>query len=296
MRIFITGASGFIGSHVAHRLHSAGHELVALVRNPGKLPWLSQQPGITVIHAELGDLDALRQGVRGCHACVHIALSWGDEPAAMLRADTLPAVVLLEACLAAGVGKFIHTSSTAAIGRFPAAIDERVVPSPDTLYGATKAAVEAYVLAVEANSDMQCNIIRPGYTFGNPVVEGASTQPDGRFRDIARNAREGKPIEVKAGDGTQFIHAGDLARLYEGVLNADRSREIYHGLGRTFVTWERIAREAVQLAGSDCPVVVTGEPGPPSLFDVSRLDAHFGLKPEAYPHITEHIKHNLGSL
>jgi UDP-glucose 4-epimerase len=291
MKVFITGASGFIGSHVAHRLLDAGHELVALVRDPGKLPWLADQPNVQIVHAGLADADALRRGVQGCGACIHVALGWGDNPAAMLEADTRPAVTLLEACLEAGVEKFIHTSSTAAVGAFPSNIDERVRLSPDNLYGATKAAAEAYVLGVEAESTMQCNIIRPGYTFGNPVVDGATTQPDRRFHAIARRARDNRPIEVQAGDGTQFIWAGDLARIYEGVLNAERSRQIYFGLGRAFVTWERIAREAVAMAGSNSAVHVTGEPGPPSVFDVSKLDAHFGLKPEAYPHISRHLEY-----
>lgn len=293
MKIFITGASGFIGSYVAHRLLNAGHELAALVRNPGKLPWLQRQPGVTLIHAGLDDHEKLRKGIEGCRACVHVALGWGDSPTGMLNADTLPALVLLEACLHAGVEKFIYTSSTAVVGAFPPAIDEEIKPSPVDLYGATKAASEAYILGVEATTDLKCTIIRPGYTFGNPVVVGATAQPDKRFREIARSANAGEDIELQAGDGTQFIWAGDLAAIYESALNSERSREVYFALGRTFVSWERIAREAVTLAGSDSRIVLDGQAGEPAIFDVSRLNKHFGLTPEPYPHITEHLKYCL---
>lgn len=293
MKIFMTGGSGFIGSHVVHRLLNVGHELVVAVRNPGKLPWLQTQARVTLIQAKLDDYETLRKGVEGCQACIHIALGWGDTPVAMLENDTLPTVMLLETCLQAGIRKFIYTSSTAAIGAFPASIDENVKPSPTDLYGATKAASEAYILGVEATTDLQCSIIRPGYTFGNPVVPGGVTQPDNRFREIARRARAGEDIELQAGDGTQFIWAGDLARVYEGALNAERSRELYFALGRTFVSWERIAHEAVALAGSGSRIVLQGQAGPPALFDVSKLDEHFGLAPEPYPYITRHLEYCL---
>lgn len=293
MKVFITGASGFIGSYVVHRLLNAGYELVAMVRNPGKLPWLRTQPRVTLIHAGLDDHEALRKGVEGCRACVHVALGWGDTPVTMLNADTLSTVTLMEACLRAGVEKIIYTSSTAVVGVFPPAIDESIKPSPVDLYGATKAASEAYMLGVEATGRLKCTIIRPGYTFGNPVVDGATTQPDNRFREIVRRARAGEDIELVAGDGTQFIWAGDLAAVYERALVSERSREVYFALGRTFVSWERIARETVALAGTDSRIVVRGQAGEPAIFDVSKLERHFGLVPEPYPHIAEHLKYYL---
>lgn len=291
MKVFITGASGFIGSYVAHRLLNAGHELVAAVRNPGKLPWLQAQPRVTLVHAGLDDHEALRKGVEGCHACVHVALGWGETPVTMLNADTLSTVTLLDACLQAGVKKFIYTSSTAAVGTFPSAIDENIKLSPVDLYGATKAASEAYILGVEAAGRLRCTVIRPGYTFGNPVVDGATTQPDNRFREIVRRARIGEDIELQAGDGTQFIWAGDLAVIYERALVSERSRETYFALGRTFVSWERIAREAVELAGMDSRIILHGQAGKPAIFDVSKLAEHFSVIPESYPHITEHLKY-----
>lgn len=293
MRIFITGASGFIGSYVAHRLLNAGHELVALLRDTEKLPWLKTQTGVTLVHAGLDDHEQLRKSVEGCRTCVHIALGWGGTATAMLTADTLPTAVLLDACLRCGVEKFIYTSSTAVIGTFPPVIDEEIKPSPADLYGATKAASEAYVLAVEAATGLKCTIIRPGYTFGNPVVDGGVTQPDGRFREIARRAKRGEDIELDAGDGTQFIWAGDLAAVYENVLNSEHTRELYFALSRTFISWESIAREAVELVGSSSRIIVHGKAMQPSIFNVSKLERHFGLRPEPYPHISVHLKYFL---
>lgn len=291
MRIFITGATGFIGSHVAYRLLDAGHELVALARNPDKTPALSSHPRVRRVQGTLLDQAVIGEHLAGCEACVHVALGWGDTPLAMLDADTRATVALLEACLQHGVKHFIYTSSTAALGGFWSRMSEADPTRPSDYYGATKAASEAYVLAVGAKTSMRCNVIRPGYTFGNPVVEGAPTQPDKRFTDIVKRAAAGEEIRLKKGDGTQFVWAGDLARLYQAVLDSACSREVYFGLATPFVTWQAVAEEAVRLTGSKSKVVTEGEPGSPCLFDLSKIREHFGLEFSSAKHITEHLEY-----
>jgi len=291
MKIFMTGATGFIGSHVAYRLLQAGHELVVIARNPEKTPSLSNHPRVRRVQATLYEYALIREQLEGCEACVHVALGWGDAPLSMLETDTRATVSLLEACAQRGVKHFIYTSSTAALGGFWSRMSEADPTRPSDYYGATKAASEAYVMAVGAKTSMRCNVIRPGYTFGNPVVEGAPTQPDQRFNDIARRAATGQDIRLKKGDGTQFVWAGDLARLYQAVLDSDRSREVYFGLATPFVSWQAVAEEAVRLTGSKSKVSVEGEPGSPCLFDLSKIREHFGLEFSSAEHITAHLKY-----
>jgi UDP-glucose 4-epimerase len=290
MRIFITGATGFIGSHVAYRLLEAGHELVAIARSSDKTPSLSNHARVERVKASLYDFAVIREKLAGCDACVHVALGWGDTPVSMLETDTRATVFLLQACVEQGVKHFIYTSSTAALGGFWAHMSEADPTRPSDYYGATKAASEAYVMAVGAQSSMRCNVIRPGYTFGNPVVYGAPIQPDKRFTSIVKSALAGADIHVKKADGTQFVWAGDLARLYTAVLDSKRSREVYFGLGTQFVTWQAVAEEAVRLTGSKSQVVSEGEPGPACVFDLSKIREHFGLELSASAHITRHLE------
>jgi UDP-glucose 4-epimerase len=291
MRIFMTGATGFIGSHVAYRLLGAGHDLVVIARNPDKTPSLSSHPRVRRVQASLYDQALIREQLEGCEACVHVALGWGDTPLSMLETDTRATVSLLEDCVQRGVKHFIYTSSTAALGGFWSRMSESDPTRPSDYYGATKAASEAYVLAVGAKTNMRCNVIRPGYTFGNPVVEGAPTQPDKRFNDIVKSAVAGQEIRLKKGDGTQFVWAGDLAKLYQAVLDGTRSREVYFGLATPFVSWQAIAEEAVRLTSSKSKVVTEGEPGSPCLFDLSKIREHFGLEFASAEHITDHLKY-----
>jgi UDP-glucose 4-epimerase len=291
MRIFMTGATGFIGSHVAYRLLQAGHDLVVIARNPDKTPSLSSHPRVRRVAATLYDGAQIAQHLEGCEACVHVALGWGDTPLAMLERDTQATVGLLEASVRAGVKHFIYTSSTAALGGFWSRMSEADPTRPSDYYGATKAASEAYVMAVGAKSGMRCNVIRPGYTFGNPVAEGAPTQSDQRFNEIVQKAIAGQEIRLKKGDGTQFVWAGDLARLYQAVLDSTRSREVYFGLATPFVTWQAVAEEAIRLTGSRGKVITEGEPGAPCLFDLSKIREHFGLEFSSAEHITLHLKY-----
>jgi UDP-glucose 4-epimerase len=290
MRIFITGATGFIGSHVAHRLLEAGHELVAIARNADKTPSLSSHPRVLRVPASLYDFAMIREKLAGCDACVHVALGWGDTPVSMLETDTRATVFLLQACAEQGVKHFIYTSSTAALGGFWSRMTEADAVRPSDYYGATKAASEAYVMAAGAKTGMRCNVIRPGYTFGNPVAPGAPTQPDKRFGSIVKSALSGQEIRVKAGDGTQFVWAGDLARLYEAVLDSNRSREVYFGLAVPFVSWQAVAEEAVRLTRSKSKIVVEGEPSAPCLFDLSKIREHFGLEFGSAEQITRHLE------
>jgi UDP-glucose 4-epimerase len=239
----------------------------------------------------LYDFSVIRESLAGCDACVHVALGWGDTPVSMLETDTRATVFLLQACLEQGVKHFIYTSSTAALGGFWSRMSEADPVRPSDYYGATKAASEAFVMAAGARSDMRCNVIRPGYTFGNPVSPGAPTQPDKRFASIVKSALAGQDILLKAGDGTQFIWAGDLARLYQAVLDSNRSREVYFGLATPFVTWQSVAEEAVRLTHSSSRIVTEGEAGPPCLFDLSKIREHFGLELGSAEHLTRHLEY-----
>lgn len=121
MRVLLTGATGFLGSHIAHALLAAGHEVVALVR-PGKT-LDSQLASVSCATGDVLDLGSLRAAVRGCDAVVHAAamVEFAPRHAARQREVNVEGTRhVLEAAREAGVRRFVHTSSIAAIGRAPA--------------------------------------------------------------------------------------------------------------------------------------------------------------------------------
>ena len=221
MRVFVTGGTGFIGHYVVKALLEKGHEVVVATRHPNKVPTLRANANVSFVEAALTDFEKMGEGLIGCDACIHVALGWGDTPSAMLMNDTRATVALLEMSARAGCEKFIMTSSTSAMGRVRSEMRETTSNMPIDLYGATKAAGEAYVLGFShgygsqfPEVKMKRNIIRPGYTFGNPAFPDGCSQPDRRFFDMAYAVKENRDIHIIKNDGTQFIHASQQAQIY----------------------------------------------------------------------------------
>ncbi|GBU25634.1 hypothetical protein R83H12_02289 [Fibrobacteria bacterium R8-3-H12] len=291
MKIFLTGGTGFIGHFVAKNFLEAGHSLKILARNPNKIPSLARHKNVEMLGADLLDSEAIKKGLEGCNACVHIALGWGETPLSMLANDTAATVQLLEFAGSAGCEKFIYTSSTAALGKMRRNANESMVCQPVDLYGATKAAGEAYVLG--ASSKMKRNIIRPGYTFGQLAFPDGVSQPDRRFFNITQAVKENRVVHLTKHDGTQFIHASQLARLYSAVLESDLDEEVFFGLGTEWISWKSIAEQAIAMRPGTKAVIEEEDKGwgkDPFLFSLEKINKFFGLKFNGNDFIDEHIK------
>ncbi|HPA64293.1 MAG TPA: NAD(P)-dependent oxidoreductase, partial [Spirochaetota bacterium] len=280
MKVALTGGTGFIGSYIAMELVSSGHEVKILARNADKVPFLHSVKGIEIVKAGMNDAEALTSAVSGCDALIHTALCWGDSGPEMILNETLASVKLLDIAVRSGIRNIIYTSSTAATGYSHLITSEKSMRIPEDFYGATKGSVELFCSAYSAKySDLNLNIIRPGYTFGEPVVDGGSIENDKRFSDICSNIKNGSEIVFTKNDGTQFIHAADLAKIFRAVLESKKRNEIYFGLGSKFITWESIARTASVITSKPLMLKLEdkGYQDEPSLFDVSKIEKDFGL-------------------
>jgi UDP-glucose 4-epimerase len=303
MNIFLSGGTGFIGSYIAMELVKNGHCVTILARDKNKIPALEKLNGIELVQGNLSDSDIIEKNLKGKDAVILTALNYTKQTASeVLLEDTLPNIKISDLAVKADVKHFIYTSSTAVndnvymieenkIMGLIKCVDKTTKQHPTTYYGATKAATENYLLAQSYQSSMHVNIIRPGYTFGNPVIEGTPTQSDTRFRDIVRCAMNNKPIYVIKKDGTQFIWAGDLATLYINILHCDVNRKTYFGLSEKFYTWETIAVETVIRCNSNSEIVVEdrGWSDDGTVFDVSDIKKDFNLRFDAWEKILEHI-------
>lgn len=304
MRVFITGGTGFIGHYVAREFLDYGHKLVILARHPDKIPFLSKHPNVEILPGTIYDGATISKGLSGCDACIHIAFGWGETPLSMLENDTRATVLVLQAAAKAGCQKFIYTSSTAAMGKFRPMMNENVANLPIDLYGATKAAGEAYVLGFR-NTAMQRNIIRPGYTFGEPAFgnDGGTGQPDKRFFEMAKSIMSGSDIRIIQNDGTQFIHAKDQARLFRLVLDSDVNEEIFLGLSETWISWKSIAEKMLaayeRLTGHKSASRIVerdlGWSNNPMLFSVDKIASVFNLHFDARNEMEKHVEWQLKS-
>jgi len=118
MKAFVTGATGFVGSHVAELLQQQGAELRLLVR-PG-----SRTDNIDFLKADrvqgdLRDFESLRRGMSGCEAVFHVAADyrlWVRNPDQMYRANVDGTLAIMDAARQAGVKRVVYTSSVATMG------------------------------------------------------------------------------------------------------------------------------------------------------------------------------------
>ncbi len=304
MNVLLTGGTGFIGSHVLLELVKQGHEVTVLTRNANKVPFLKTMPHVTVLEVSMTDYERIPDVVKGKEAVVHIALNMtGATAYDVLMSDTASTVLLATEAAKAGVKKFVYTSSTASVDSVYASPNpvcikpgEKLVTidcrhDPCSYYGATKAASEDFLFAIEGETGMKVNFIRPGYTFGNPAIPGGFMQPDQRFVEIVKRALRGETISIVKNDGTQFIWADDISYVYANVLQSDFSKKTYFALSKEFVTWEQIARDAVALCNSSSRIELEdlGWSSNPTLFDVSNIKQDFNLEFHAYPHIINHL-------
>jgi UDP-glucose 4-epimerase len=305
VNILLTGGTGFIGSYIAVELIKCGHHVTILARNRNKIPGLKKINQIEIVEGEIDNQKLLEQLVQGKDGAIHVALILKDNCAReMLLADTLITVTLADICAAAGVKHFIYTSSAAAndfvykteTARIGGAskynVYENTKQNPASYYGASKAATENYLNAVSFQTPMKINIVRPGFTFGNPVVEGAPIYSDKRFGDMFINIKAGKDVLVTRNDGTQFIWAGHLAEIYSSILKKGVNRTMYFGLSKNYISWETIAAEAIKMCNSDSKLIVEDKGwGEPIMFDVAAIKRDFNLEFDPWVKLIEHLEY-----
>src|SRR5436305_4189330 len=120
MQVLLTGATGFLGSHVARALVSAGHRVRALARPTSSRAILADVPELEWVEGDVVDVGSLRAAVRDCEAVVHAAavVEFAPRWAARQREVNVEGTRhVLEAARAGGIKRLVHTSSIAAVGR-----------------------------------------------------------------------------------------------------------------------------------------------------------------------------------
>jgi nucleoside-diphosphate-sugar epimerase len=168
MKILVTGASGFVGSHIADRLLAGGHEVRALVRSNSSLKWLQRKP-IELVSANMLDIESLRPAVEGVDAIVHVAgVTAAKTKQGFYDGNLLPTRNLLEASRRFNptLARFVFCSSQTAVG--PSLdgqpVTELTPPHPITTYGKSKRAAEEE--AERARQDFPVTILRLAAIYG----------------------------------------------------------------------------------------------------------------------------------
>jgi dihydroflavonol-4-reductase len=206
--VYLTGATGFIGSYLARRLAGRGDRLRCLVRNPERAESLKKL-GAELIVGDVTDRAAHERGMTGCAVAYHLAAIYdvgAVDKNALERANVGGTAAFIEALEATSLPRAVYVSSTAALGPVANGISDNVVefegPYP-TQYHRTKA--EAHRLARAAQEREDPLIIAcPAIVYG-PGDKG----PGGRFiRDVVRGRLPGLLTDSA---WFSYVHVDDVA-------------------------------------------------------------------------------------
>lgn len=257
MRVFVTGATGFIGSAVVRELLDAGHTVTGLARSDASAEALTAV-GAAVHRGSLDDLDSLRAGAAAVDGVCHLAFIHDFTDFAANCATDLRAIETIGEQLAGTDKPFVVTSGTPGLG------DGRVATEEDSVEPGSFAAIRqpSEIAAVAlAERGVRSSVIRLPRS-----VHGTGDQ--GFVPQLIAVARE-KGLSAYVGEGAArwpAVHRLDAARLYRWALESAPAGAQYHAVGDEALP----LRELAEVIGRRLDVP-TGSVAPEQAVD------HFGF-------------------
>ena len=164
--LLVTGATGYVGAALTALLLERGLPVRAMARSPERAAGLPD--GVEPVVADLADPDSLGRAIRGCTGVFHLAASVGGSAEDIRRKNVDGARAVLEAARAAGVRRFVHTSTGAAVVDADGLISERgggpaAMTDP---YSTSKAEAERLAQEVGRTSGMEVVVVSPTAVYG----------------------------------------------------------------------------------------------------------------------------------
>jgi dihydroflavonol-4-reductase len=214
MKLFVTGACGFIGSHFVEHAIAAGHHVIGLCRHDRA----EQRPtythverlGAELVSGDVLDCESLRNSLDGVDCVVHFAAAFREGGVGedyFRRVNVAGTANLLEAARARGVKRFVLCSTAGIYGqRVPGVIDESKPVLPWNAYERSKVAAEDEVRRSARASGMEYVILRPTAVYG---------PRDERLLKLFRSAARGRFPLFGAGEGRRhMVYVSDLADAF----------------------------------------------------------------------------------
>lgn len=228
MKIFVTGATGYIGSHLVNRLVKDGHIVHVLVRSVYKAREI-EGPNVVAFEGDILDILSLKEGMKGCEAVFHLAAFakvWTKDPKTYFDINVKATVNVLEVAKEMGVSKIVVTSTAGVFGASTSSIiNESYVREFDFFneYESSKALSESKIKDF-VNEGLDVTIVSPTrvygpYLFGNPesVTQLINKFVTGSWRIIP-------------GDGTKignYIYIDDVVNGHVLALTKGKKGHTY---------------------------------------------------------------------
>ena len=277
MKVLITGGGGFIGSNLADRLLTDGHEVLAIdTFATGRRDNLSEQEGLTLVDGTIADREILDRamGDFGPDVIVHAAASYKDPEAWAedARTNTLGTANVVEAAKAGGVERIVYFQTALCYGtqplENPISLDHPI--RPDSSYAISKTGGEQYIQL----SGIPYVSLRLANVYGPRNLSGP-------LPTFFQRLSEGKPCFVMD-TRRDFVYVSDLLEVVLAALNGT-GEGVYHVSSGSDVSIKDLFDAVVEAMGVELEDEVEVRPRPeedaPSiLLDPSRTEKDFGWR------------------
>lgn len=253
MKVFLTGATGFVGSHVARTYATAGAELRLLTRSSSNLAGIEGMKAEVVV-GDLREPEGLRSAIQGCEVVVHVAADyrlWVRDPKAMYAVNVDGTRELLKIAREAGVAKLVYTSSVATMGfkedgtivneDSPVSIDDMIGHYKRSKFLGEQEAIKA------AKAGQHVMILNPTTPIGAGDVKPT---PTGRIVVDFLNRKFPAYVDT----GLNLVDVDELARMHLVAVYEGTPGERYI-LGGENLTLKQILDRMSSITGLPSPTM-----------------------------------------
>jgi len=251
MKIFITGATGFIGTHVIRRLAQTGHKMFCLVRNISKVDHIKEL-GANIITGDVTDKESLLKGMQGCDWVVNLAnlySFWEPDRKIYTKVNIEGTRNVMESALEKGISKVVHISTAGIFGKpadCPFTEDSTVGPVQFSEYFRTKYEGDLIVWELYEKKKLPVVMVYPGAVLGpgDPKATGKY------IKDLMDRKL---PATVFNDSIMTFVYVKDVAEtIVRAVEKVDNLGEKYL-VGKYQLTFGEINRMVSEISGVPLP-------------------------------------------
>ena len=253
MKVFVTGATGFVGSHVAEQLEAMGAEVRVLVRKTSRTENLEMLKAERVV-GDLRDFESLKKGMAGCEFVFHVGADyrlWTRDPQPMYASNVEGTRLIIRAAQETKVRRVIYTSSVATMGfgNNGRVVDEKTPAQLAMMIGDYKKSkfMAEYAAVQMARAGADVVIVNPSTPVGDRDIKPT---PTGQI--VVDFLKKKFPAYVDT--GLNLVDVRDCARGHINAMERGRSGERYI-LGGENLTLKQILDKLAAITGLPSPKV-----------------------------------------